>query len=136
MRPIWIDAVSASIFAMAAIAPSASWLATVTVPSSSTSMLAPDDSWMARIVLPPGPMSRPIFSGSIRVRSRRGAHGEISSRGRRIADSMFLRISSLASRDCRSVASMMAGEMPSIFRSSWMPVMPWWEPAILKSMSP
>ncbi len=136
MRPIWIDAVRASTFAMAAIAPSASWLATVTVPSSSTSMLAPVDSWIARIVLPPGPMSRPIFSGLMWVRSNRGAHTEISPRGRRIAVSIVRRISSRAVRDCRSVASMIAGEMPAIFRSSWMPVMPFWEPAILKSMSP
>jgi len=31
---------------------------------------------------------------------------------------------------------MIAGEMPSILRSSWMPVMPVGVPAILKSMSP
>ena len=31
---------------------------------------------------------------------------------------------------------MISSEMPSIFRSSWMPVMPFWVPATLKSISP
>ena len=41
-----------------------------------------------------------------------------------------------ASRDCSNVARMISWLMPSIFRSSWMPVMPFCVPAILKSMSP
>ena len=47
---------------------------------------APVASWMPRIVLPPGPISRPIFSGSIFVRSSRGAYCEISSFGRVMRD--------------------------------------------------
>jgi hypothetical protein len=45
----------------------------ITVPSSSTSMVAPVRSWMPRIVLPPGPISLPIFSGSIMIEMMRGA---------------------------------------------------------------
>ena len=64
-RPTCTDAVIASTLFNAFCAPSASLLAIVTVPSSSTSITAPVDSWIARIILPPGPMSAPIFSGSI-----------------------------------------------------------------------
>ena len=85
---------------MASSAPSASLEAMVTVPSSSTSIDAPVVSWMARIVLPPGPISRPIFSGSMCMRSSRGAQGEISARGRAMAVSIVRRISIRASRAC------------------------------------
>ena len=57
----------------------------LTVPSSSTSIEAPVSSWIERIILPPGPINRPIFSGSMCVRSSRGAHCEISGRGRGMA---------------------------------------------------
>ena len=50
--------------------------------------------------------------------------------------SILRRISIRASRDCSSVARMISSLMPLIFRSSWMPVMPFCVPAILKSMSP
>ena len=91
---------------------------------------------MARIVLPPGPISAPILSGGMCVRSRRGAHVEISAFGRAMAVSILRRISIRASRLWASVASMISSLMPLIFRSSWMPVMPFCVPAILKSMSP
>ena len=51
------------------------------MPSSSMSMLAPVSSWIALMFLPPGPMILPIFSGSILIVSRRGAHLLISGRG-------------------------------------------------------
>ena len=121
---------------MASSAPSMSLQATVTVPSSSTSIKAPVASWIERIILPPGPISRPIFSGSMCVRSSRGAQAEISGRGREMVVSIFRRISIRASRAWASVAAMISSLMPLIFRSSWMPVMPFCVPAILKSMSP
>ena len=50
-----------------------------TLPSSSMSILAPDSAWMPLMTLPPGPMSAPIFSGSMCVRMSRGAYCEMSS---------------------------------------------------------
>ena len=50
--------------------------------------------------------------------------------------SIFRKISIRASRDCCKVARMISSLMPAIFRSNWMPVMPFCVPAILKSMSP
>ena len=105
MRPISTVAVRASIRCRASSAPSMPLLATVTVPSSSTSIEAPVASWIERIILPPGPISRPIFSGSMCVRSSRGAQAEISVRGREMAVSIFRRISMRASRACVSVAA-------------------------------
>src|SRR5438270_649162 len=57
-------------------------------------------------------------------------------RGCRRVESIVRRMSRRASRAWSSVPRMIASSMPSIFRSSWMPVMPWPVPAILKSMSP
>ncbi len=45
------------------------------------SMLAPVSACSALMFLPPGPISLPIFSGSILTVSRRGAHLLISLRG-------------------------------------------------------
>ena len=84
-------------------APSILLQATVTVPSSSTSITAPVESWMERIILPPGPISRPIFSGSMRVRRGAGPGAEISGRGRLMSVSMVRRISIRASRAWMSV---------------------------------
>ena len=50
--------------------------------------------------------------------------------------SIFRRISMRASRACVNVAATISSLMPLIFRSSWMPVMPFCVPATLKSMSP
>ena len=91
---------------------------------------------MARMFLPPGPISAPILSGGMWVRSSRGANIEISFLGRGMAVSIFRKISIRASRDWASVALMMSKLMPAIFRSSWMPVTPFCVPATLKSMSP
>ncbi len=60
----------------------------------------------------------------------------MSALGREMVVSIVRRISMRASRLCASVALMISSLMPLIFRSSWMPVMPFCVPAILKSMSP
>ena len=78
-------------------------MATVTVPSSSTSIIAPVASWMLRIIFPPGPINRPIFSGSICVRSSRGAQREISlagagDRGQHLAQDLDPRVARLGQR--------------------------------------
>ena len=96
-----------------------------TVPSSSMSILAPVSSWRRRIVLPPGPMSRPIFSGLILIVSSRGAYWlDLRARAGMIARSIVSRISSRASWAWSSVSRMISSVMPSILRSSWMPVTP------------
>ena len=94
------------------------------MPSSSMSILCAVASWMPLMVLPPGPMSRPIFSGWMWIMSSRGARGLMSVRGKRKVVTMCLRISRRASRAWSSVARMIFSSMPSILRSSWMPVMP------------
>ena len=58
------------------------------------------------------------------------------SRGREMAESILRRISMRASRDWVNVARMISSLIPRVFRSNWMPVMPFCVPAILKSMSP
>ena len=70
------------------------------------------------------------------VRSSRGAHIEISflrprDGGEHLAQDLDPRLARLGQRGLDDLVL-----MPSIFRSSWMPVMPFCVPAILKSMSP
>ena len=98
--------------------------------------MVPVVSWICRMVLPPGPISKPILSASILVLIRRGAYSEISSLGRDMVFSIARRISIRASFACTNAARMMSSEIPVIFRSSWIPVIPFWVPATLKSISP
>src|SRR3972149_1415672 len=48
-----------------------------TEPSSSMSMRTPVSSWIARITLPPGPMTAPLFSGSLLCTVLAGAGGVV-----------------------------------------------------------
>ncbi|MEY4006150.1 MAG: hypothetical protein RLZZ221_2246 [Verrucomicrobiota bacterium] len=109
-----------------------------TLPESSSAMsiCAPVVSVMRRMVLPPGPMSRPIFSGSIWIVWMRGAYLLRSARGAGSEASMTLRISMRASRACMMAVLAISKGRPLIFRSSWKPVIPLVVPASLKSMSP
>ena len=92
---------------------------------------------MPRMFLPPGPIKQAdLFRIDLRADQPRGRFGDVFGRGREIVESIDRRISIRASRDWASVARMISSLMPSIFRSSWMPVMPFCVPAILKSMSP
>ena len=136
MLPSLISAPSASTSARAMAAFSLSEHAMKTVPSSSTSICAPVRSWMLRMVLPPGPMSLPIFSGSILTVMMRGAYLLMSARGVGITASIWPMMSRRPLRAISKMVSISSILRPRALRSSWMPVMPSRVPLTLKSISP
>ena len=71
---------------------SADWDEITTIPSSSTSTLHPLSLIMFRMFRPPGPISSPIFSGSITVCTIFGAKAESSVLGASIASFIRPRI--------------------------------------------
>jgi hypothetical protein len=115
---------------------------TITRPESSTSTLAPVVSWMPRITLPPGPIRSRMRSGLIQITTMRGAFSESSERGANpgsesaVSSAIRFRMCSRPWRACSSAFSITPQSRPSIFRSIWIAVMPFVEPATLKSMSP
>ena len=100
------------------------------------STLTPVWSWMPRTTLPPGPITSRIFSGLIRIVTKRGACGGSSGRGSAIASRIRESTNSRASRAWRSAVAMISRETPATLMSIWSPVMPSAVPATLKSMSP
>ena len=76
------------------------------------SICAPVVSVMRRMVLPPGPMSRPIFSGSIWIVWMRGAYWLRSLRGAGSEASMTLRISMRDSRACMMAVLAISNTVP------------------------
>ena len=100
------------------------------------SILAPVSAAMRLITLPPGPMTVPIFSGSMWMMVIFGACSDTCSRGSPIASTITPRIRSRASRArSKTVSSRSPGSFFSLV-SSWIAVTPRSVPATLKSMSP
>ena len=71
--PSFASSVKASIASLAASAPVPAVEAMKIVPSFSMSIVALVSSWILLIIFPPGPMTFPIFSGSILIVNIRGA---------------------------------------------------------------
>ena len=121
---------------MAFLAPDSELEPMMTVPSSSMSTLAPDWSWIERIILPPGPMTAPIFSGSILMRIMRGAYWLSSGLASVIASAILPRMCIRAALACSRACAMTGKVIPVDFKSICRAVMPSLVPATLKSMSP
>ena len=107
----------------------------LTMPSSSTLISHSVSSMIFLIFFPPGPINAPIFSGLICRDKILGAYLDISF-GLEIASSILLRMCIRPSCACFIAFSINSNEIPSIFRSSWMAVIPVRVPATLKSISP
>ena len=129
-------AVNSSMMVMAFWAASLSVEAMLTRPSSSTSIFTPVRSTMLRIVLPPGPMMSRILSTGMVIVTIRGAWVEMESRGAAMVACIFSSIARRPVRACASASRMTAVGTPAILMSICRAVMPFAEPATLKSMSP
>ncbi|OQC47317.1 MAG: hypothetical protein BWX58_01598 [Deltaproteobacteria bacterium ADurb.Bin026] len=91
---------------------------------------------MPLIILPPGPITSLIFSGLILIVYILGAYGDRSSLGALNVSDIIKRIFSMPCCPCITAFDIVSFEMPFIFISIWIAVMPFFEPAILKSISP
>jgi len=117
-------------------AASASGVEMNTRPSSSMSIFTPVSAIILLIILPPGPITSRIFSGLMVKRTILGAYLLSSLRGSPMQLSIFSRMNRRPLSACASAVSRIVRSMPAILMSIWMAVMPFMEPATLKSMSP
>ena len=113
----------------------ASGFATVTTPSSSTLISHSVSSIIFLMFLPPGPIRAPILLGLICKLTMRGAYLDISF-GSGNASFISPNICILPVCACARASVINSKETPSIFKSSWMAVIPSLVPATLKSISP
>ncbi len=110
---------------------------TKTLPSSSISIPArPYFSIMPLITLPPGPMTMPIFAGSILMRLIAGTCLESSFLGESMTPRINFKISRRAPFACSKTFSKISTETPSTLTSICRALTPSSVPAALKSMSP
>ena len=91
---------------------------------------------MARMVAPPLPITSRILSGLMLITSKVGAFALISARAREMTLFISFRICIRPAKAWFNATSMISSVIPSILMSIWSAVIPFAEPATLKSISP